>query len=101
MLRTKCDECGGKIVLKNKTIKIKGIDVNNFPVEICDICHEEVYDGKIFSKEENKIVKKNKIKIKKIGEKLILIMPGKLSKMLKGREVFAHKEGNKLIIEDY
>lgn len=54
MKRTKCEECGGKIIRKKNIFSLHNNKVGMFPVEVCSKCKEEVYDEKTV----DKIIKK-------------------------------------------
>ncbi len=44
MQRTKCDECGGKIVKRKVEFKLYDTDVGMFPAEVCTNCGEKCFD---------------------------------------------------------
>lgn len=44
MYRKTCDECGGKIVKKPVPFYLYGIELGNFPAEVCSQCGEECFD---------------------------------------------------------
>ena len=44
MIRTKCDECGGKIIQKKVDFRMYGEVVGRFPAEVCVKCGEVCFD---------------------------------------------------------
>ena len=46
MIRDKCDECGGKLVIRKVEFKQQGIKLGKFPAEVCTKCGEEVFNRK-------------------------------------------------------
>ena len=99
MIRDKCDECGGELVIKMLEFKQCGIKLGKFPAEVCTKCGEEVINRKTslaiekVSKEKGLfgIAKKFEV-IKLIGNK------GELSRVKKGM-IGLEKEG--IAIEAY
>ncbi len=108
MKRTKCEECNGKIILKNVEVSIHGISLGKFPADVCSKCGEEVFEEKISSEIENLSKARGlwgldrKVKIVKIGNSLAVRIPKPISDFLglkDGKEAILHPEKNKLIIE--
>jgi len=105
--RTKCEECGGSIVIKKVPYKIYGVNVGEFKAEVCQKCDEVC-----FSEEESrKITEKTKkmglwgletkTKIGKVGDALDVRFSKSLEKFLnleKGKEVFIRPKGKKQVL---
>ena len=107
--RTKCEECGGRILIKKVPYAIYDIKIGDFSAEVCQKCSEVC-----FSEEESrKITAKtkeiglwgleSKTKIGKVADALDIRLSRKLEKFMKlkkGREVFVRPEGkNKIMVE--
>lgn len=107
--RTKCDECGGEIMIKKVPYSIYGIKVGDYTAEQCQKCGEVC-----FSEEESKKITQktkqmnlwgleSKTKIGKVGDALDVRISKKLEnflKLRKGEEVFVKPEGrDKILIE--
>ena len=46
MIREKCDECGGKLIVRKTLFKVGGISLGRFPAEVCTKCGEKCFDEK-------------------------------------------------------
>lgn len=108
-MRTKCDECGGKIVKKDVDFSLYGVSLGKFPAEVCLKCGEECFDE--FTSDLMDEVAKSKglwglgakSKVGIAGDSFIIRVNKKLAKFLdlrKGGEVSIRPENKrKLIIE--
>ena len=47
MMRKKCDECGGKIVEREVDFSLFGVNIGQFPAEVCTKCGEKVFTEEI------------------------------------------------------
>ena len=107
--RMKCEECGGKIIVKTVPYSIYETKVGNFTAEVCQKCGEVC-----FSEEESKKITQKtkemglwgletKTKIGKVGDALDVRFSKKIEQVMhlqKGDEVFVRPEGkNKIMIE--
>src|SRR3989338_1537974 len=87
MKRTKCEECNGKIILKNVEVSIHGISLGKFPADVCSKCGEEVFEEKISSEIENLSKARGlwgldrKVKIVKIGNSLAVRIDRKSTRL--------------------
>ena len=105
----KCPICE-KGNLKKGKIKenMFGIDLGEFPAEICSKCNESFTDEKTTIAIEGVAKKKGiwglgkKTKITKTGNSLAVRIPKEIAKFLKleeGKEAYIHPEKNKIVIE--
>jgi len=109
MIRTKCEECGGKIIKKNIDFVMYGVKLGKFPAEVCQKCGEEVFDEGVMEKIETLAKQKGlwgleaKTKIGTSGTTLDVKLPQKLIKFFdlqKGEEVTIRPENkHKLVVE--
>ena len=108
-MRTKCEECGGKIINKKIDYGIFGVNLGKFPAEVCTKCDEVCFDEDV-SRKMTQIAKEKglwnletKTKIGKVGDALDVRFNKKLVEFLnlkKGKEVTIYPENkNKVIIE--
>lgn len=109
MIRTKCDECGGKILDKIIPYEIYGVKLGDFPAEVCEKCGEICFSEEV-SRKMTEITKKKglwglevKTKIGQVGDALDVRFGKKLVeffKLEKGEEVWLYPEDkNKIVIE--
>lgn len=47
MKRTKCEECGGKIVKKKVDYEFYGVKIGKFPAEGCSKCGEVCFEEEV------------------------------------------------------
>ncbi len=108
-MRTRCDECNGKIVKKKVDYSIFGVSLGKFPAEVCTKCGETCFDEDT-SRKMTKIAKKKglwnletKTKIGKVGDTLDVRFNKRLIEFLdlkKGEEVTIYPESkDRVIIE--
>lgn len=108
MIRTKCDECGGKIIKKKVPYEIYGIKIGIFPAEVCQKCGEICFDEDV-SRKMTKITKEKglwglgvRTKVGKVGDSLDIRLNKKLVNFIglkKGEEVTITPESkNKIVI---
>ena len=76
MMRKKCDECGGKIVEREVDFSLFGVNIGQFPAEVCTKCGEKVFTEEI-SDEIDKAAKEKgvwglgvKTTVGKVGDSL-------------------------------
>jgi len=111
MIRTKCEECGGKITKKIVNYNYLGENIGRFQAEVCAKCGEIVFDEEVSDKIE-KIVKEKGLyglgattKVGIAGSSLVIRITKKLADFLglkKGEEVHIHPESRgRVIIEKY
>ena len=108
MKKQKCEECEGKFVRKKVEFIMYGINLGNFPADVCTKCGEELFDEKT-SEEIDKVAKEKglwglarKVKIVKIGNSLAVRIPKVLSDFLglkEGKEALIRPDKDKIIIE--
>ena len=58
MTRTKCEECGGRIVRKTVSYDYLGEHIGKFPAEVCGKCGEVVFDEGASENIETKVKEK-------------------------------------------
>jgi len=107
--RIKCEECGGKILIKKVPYSIYEIKVGDYTAEQCqkcgEICFSEEESKKITqkTKQMNLWGLESKTKIGKVGDALDVRISKKLEsflKLKKGEEVFVRPQGKyKILIE--
>lgn len=107
--RTKCEECGGKIVRKKVEYEFYGIKIGKFPAEVCSKCGEITFEEEV----SRQITKKTKdmglwglearTKVGVAGSTLDIRLTKKIinfMKLRKGEEVIIYPENkHKLIVE--
>jgi len=109
MKRTKCDECGGRIITKRVDYIIYGMNIGKFQAEVCNKCGEVCFDEDV-SREITKKTKElglwgleTRTRIGAAGSTLDIRLSKKLIdflKIKKGEEVNIYPEDkHKLIIE--
>ncbi len=108
MKRTKCEECGGKIIHKKVNFSMYGVSLGKFPAEVCTSCKEEVFTEDTSDKIERITKKKGlyaleaKTKIGVAGNCLDIRVHKKIADFLslkKGQKVTLHPENkHKLIV---
>lgn len=109
MKRTKCEECGGKIVKKKVDYIFLGENLGKFEAEICCKCGEQVFDEDV-TKKISIIAKKKglyglaaKSKINQVGNSVAVTIASKIAKfanLKKGEEVRVYPENrHRLIVE--
>ncbi|MBI3050989.1 hypothetical protein HYY74_00870 [Candidatus Woesearchaeota archaeon] len=47
MIRSKCDECGGKLKLEDVDFSLFGTSLGRFPAEVCTKCGEKVFSEEV------------------------------------------------------
>ncbi len=109
MERKNCDECNGKLERKEIEFSIYCIKLGKFPAEVCTKCGEEIFDEKT-SENIDKIAKERglwglarRVKIKKIGNALVIKIPKAISEFLglkEGKETLIRPDKNKIVIEN-
>jgi len=109
MGRTKCDECGGKIVNKNVEFRLYDQIVGKFPAQVCERCGEECFDEGTSDMIDEAAKTKGlwglgaKSKVGIAGDSFIIRINKKLARFLnlkKGGEVSLNPESrHKLVIE--
>ncbi|HLC64906.1 MAG TPA: hypothetical protein VJI46_02145 [Candidatus Nanoarchaeia archaeon] len=108
-MRTKCEECGGKIAKKNVDYSIFGTSLGKFPAEVCSKCGETCFEEET-SRKMTQIAKERglwkletKTKIGKVGDALDVRFNKRLAEFLnlkKGEEVTIYPESkNRVVIE--
>ncbi len=106
-MRTKCDECGGKIIKKKIDYSIFGVSLGKFPAEVCKKCGEICFDENTsrkmteIAKEKNLWNLETKTKVGKVGDTLDVRFNKRLIEFLnlkKGEEVTIYPENKKKII---
>ncbi|HLC99189.1 MAG TPA: YgiT-type zinc finger protein [Candidatus Nanoarchaeia archaeon] len=107
--RNKCYECGGRMVLRKKPFKVKGILLGKFPAEVCTKCGEVYFDEKA-SDEITRVSKEKGLwgieavtRVGKIGDSLGVIINKRIADFIglkKGEQVKVYPQGrNKIVIE--
>jgi len=109
-MRTKCDECGGKIIKKKIEYSIFGVSLGKFPAEVCEKCGETCFDENT-SRKMTEIAKEKglwnletKTKVGKVGDTLDVRFNKRLIEFLnlkKGEEVTIYPENKKKIIIEF
>lgn len=109
MKRTKCEECGGRIVKKNVDYEFYGLKIGKFPAEVCskcgEICFEEDVSRQITmkTKEMGLWGLEARTKIGLAGSTLDIRLTKRIinfMKLKKGEEVIIYpKDKHKLIVE--
>jgi transposase-like protein len=105
----KCPICEKGVLKKGKIREAMfGVDLGEFPAEICSKCRESFTDEETTRKIEEAAKKKGlwglgmKTKIMKSGNSLAVRIPKKIADHLnlkQGEEAFIHPQDNKLIVE--
>ena len=108
-IRTKCEECGGRIIEKKIDYIFLGENLGRFTAEVCTKCGEEVFDEAVSGQIEKIAREKglwgleSRTKVGKVGNCLDVRICKKIANFLnlkKGKEVTTYPENkNKLIIE--
>tara|TARA_Y100000310_G_scaffold151291_1_gene150889 strand:+ start:26424 stop:26753 length:330 start_codon:yes stop_codon:yes gene_type:complete len=106
---TQCPICGnGKLVKKKIKEEMFGVDLGEYPAEVCTSCGESFTDSEVTKQIEEVAKKKGiwglgvKTKITKTGNSLAVRIPKKIADFLdlhEGKEAYVHPESGKLIIE--
>ena len=106
-MRTKCDECGGKIIKKKIEYSLFGVSLGKFPAEVCEKCGEICFDENA-SRKMTEIAKEKglwnletKTRVGKVGDTLDIRFNKRLIEFLnlkKGEEVTIYPENKKKII---
>jgi len=108
MERKICEECNGKIILKDIVVNIYGVSLGKFPAEVCQNCKEEIFSEETSKKIEELSKEKGlwgldrKVKIIKMGNSLGVRIPkiiADFTGLKEGKEAIMKPEKNKLIIE--
>ena len=104
MKRTKCEECGGRIIREKVNYDYLGEHIGRFEAEICSKYGEIVFDEEV-SDEIEKRVKDRELyglavntKVGIAGSSYVIRINKKLAEFLKlekGEEVHIHPEGRK------
>lgn len=58
MKRTKCEECGGKIIQKKVEFKLYDVIIGKYPAEVCTKCGETCFSEKTSNKIDEDVKKK-------------------------------------------
>ena len=108
MTRTKCEECGRKIVRKKVPYELYGVKIGEFPADVCQKCGEICFDEETSKKITNLTKEKGlwglgtKTKVGKVGDSLDIRLNKKIVDFLgltKGEEVTITPESrNKITI---
>lgn len=108
-MRTKCEECNGKIIKKNVPFSLYTVHLGSFPAEVCAQCGEECFDEEASEMIDDAAKTKGlwglsaRAKVGVAGDSLIIRINKRMAKFLdlkKGAEVQMHPESkNKLVIE--
>jgi len=108
MIRGKCDECSGKIVIKKTDFVLYGTSLGKFPAEICTKCGEKVFTEEVsdcidkLAKEKGLWGLGTKTTVGKVGDSLDVRINKKIADFVglqKGQTVLIHPEGkNKIVI---
>ncbi|MFH1637272.1 MAG: YgiT-type zinc finger protein [Candidatus Woesearchaeota archaeon] len=109
MKRTKCEECGGRIVRKKVDYEFYGTLVGKFPAEVCNKCGEICFDEDV-SREITEKTKElglwgleTRTKIGAAGSTLDVRLSKKIIEFMglkKGEEVVIYpQDRNRLIVE--
>lgn len=109
MKRTKCEECGGKIIRKLIPFNMYEIKLGDFPADVCTACNEEVYDEETVEK-INEIAKQkglwgleSRTKVGEVGNSLDIRISKKIAGFIgleKGRDILIRPENKRRIIID-
>ena len=108
MDRKGCDECGGKLSFQKVPYELYGVNLGNFPAEVCLKCGETVFTEETSRAMTTKAKEKGLFgldahtKIGQVGDSLDVRIPKRLAEFLnlsKGKEVWLHPEKNRIIIE--
>ena len=107
--RTKCEECGGRIVTKYVDYAYLGESIGRFEAEVCKKCSETVFDEAISDEIARKVQEKGlygleaRTTIGIAGSSYVVRINKKLAdflKLRKGERVYIHPENkNRIIIE--
>lgn len=109
MKRTKCEECGGKIVRKKVPFSLYGVELGIFPAEICRKCREEVYDETTMDKINTMAKQKglwgleSRTKVGEVGNSLDIRISKKIAdfiRLKKGEDILVRPENKRRIIID-
>ncbi len=105
----RCPVCEKGTMKKGKVKEeLYGVNLGEFPAEICSSCGESLVDAETMGKIEAAAKAKgiwglgNKIKIVRSGNSLAIHIPKQIAEFLKlkeGTEAFIHPEGHKLVVE--
>lgn len=108
-MRTRCEECGGKVGTKNVEFSLYGERVGTFPAQVCTKCGEEVFDEATSDKIDEAAKKKGlwgleaDAKVTQVGSSLAVIINKRIADFIeikKGREVTMHPvDKHKILIE--
>jgi hypothetical protein len=107
MTRTKCDECGGKLVQRKVDFSMFGVSIGKFPAEVCSKCGEEIFTEEV-SEQIDHIAKEKglwglaaRTTVGKSGDSLDIRINKKIAefaKLQKGQTVLVHPEGKNRIV---
>ena len=107
MKRTKCEECGGKIVARIVDYDYLGEHIGRFPAEVCTKCGEEVFDESVSRKIEAYVKAKGLYglgaasRVGVAGSSLVIRVTKKLADFLglrKGSEVHVYPESKQRVV---
>lgn len=108
MDRKRCDECGGKLLLKKVPYEIYGVKLGDYSAEVCQKCGEIIFTedtSRVMTskaKEMGLFGLETRTKIGQVGDSLDVRIPKRMAEFLnltKGKEVWLHPDKNRIIIE--
>ncbi len=109
MVRTKCEECGGKLAKKEVEFKLYEESLGKFPAEVCLSCGEELFDEEtsdridVVTKERGLWGLGAQTKLAQVGSSIAVTINKKIADFMqleKGEEVNVHPENKKRLIID-
>ena len=107
MIRSKCDECGGKITMKEVDFSLFGISLGRFPAEVCAKCGEKVFTEATSDSIDAAAKEKGlwglgaKTTVGKVGDSLDIRINKRIAEFVglqKGQRVLVHPEGKNRIV---
>ena len=107
MERTKCEECGGKVLKKTVNYDYLGEHIGRYEAEVCSKCGEIVFDEEVSEKIERKVREMRlyglgtNTKVGIAGSSFMIRITKKLAEFLKlkkGEEVHIYPESKKRIV---
>lgn len=107
MIRTKCEECGGSVVVRAIEYSYLGEAVGKFPAEVCTKCGETVFDEQASEQIERRVKQKGlyglgtTTTVGVAGSSLVIRVSKKLAGFLqlrRGELVHIHPESRRRIV---
>ncbi len=107
MIRAKCDECGGKLTVKDVDFSLFGTNLGRFPAEVCTKCGEKVFSEEVSDRIDSVAKEKGlwglgvKTTVGQVGGSLDIRINRRIAEftgLKKGQAVLVHPDGKNRIV---